>query len=75
MAVRILVKVADRKVEEEVAARLHLGEVAGKEVAVMLVVEVLAMVPLDMEKDLLMMEEERGRPFLLLVRQTHPLYF
>jgi len=58
VAVRILVKVADRKVEEEVAARLHLGEVAGKEVAVMLVVEVLAMVPLDMEKDMLMMEED-----------------
>ena len=28
---------------------------------------------LDMEKDLSMMEEERGRPFLLLVLQTHPL--
>ena len=46
----------------------------GKEVAVALVV-VLAEVLLDMEKDPLMMEEERGRPFLLLVRHTHPLGF
>ena len=60
------------KAEEEAAARLYLGEVVDKEVAVVLVVEVLAMVPLDME-DLLMMEEERGRPFQLLVCQTHPL--
>ena len=43
--------------------------------AVVLVVAVLAMllVLLDMEKDLPMMEEGRGRPFLLLVLQTHPL--
>ena len=72
MAVRILVKAADSKVEEEAAARLHLGEVAGKEVAVVLVMEVLAVVPPDMEKDLLMMEEERGRPFLLLVPRHTP---
>jgi hypothetical protein len=34
---------------------------------------VLAEVLLDMEKDPLMMEEERGRSFLLLVLQTHLL--
>jgi len=70
--VRILVKVVVSKAEEEAAANLHLGEAVGKEVAVALVV-VLAEVLLDIEKDPLMMEEERGRPFLLLVRQTHPL--
>ena len=58
----------------EAATSLHLGEVEDKAAVVVLVV-VLGEVPLDMEKDSLMMEEERGRPFLLLVRQTHPLYF
>jgi hypothetical protein len=72
--VRILVKVVVSKAEEEAAIKLHLGEAVGKEVAVALVV-VLAEVLLDMEKDSLMMEEERRRPFLLLVRQTHPLGF
>ena len=75
VVVRILVKAVSSRVMVEAVARRHLGEVVGKEVAVVLVVEVLAMVPLDMEKDLLMMEEERGRPFLLLVRHTHPLGF
>ena len=37
----------------EAAASLHLGEVEGKAVAM-----VLVMVPLDMEKDTLMMEED-----------------
>jgi hypothetical protein len=46
----------------EPAARLHLEEVVGKAVAVVLVVA-LAEVLLDMEKDQLMMEEERGRLF------------
>jgi hypothetical protein len=61
------------KLMVEAAIKLHLGEVVGKEVAVVLVMEVLAVVLLDMEKDLLMIEEEKGRPFLLLVHQTHPL--
>ena len=73
MVVRILIKAVGNKAEEEAAARLHLGEVVGKEVVVVLVMEVLAVVLLDMEKDLLMIEEERGRPFLLLVCQTHTL--
>ena len=73
MVVRILVKVVGNKAEEEAVVRLHLGEVVGKEVVVVLVMEVLAMVLLDMEKDLLMMEEERGRPFLLLVPRHIPL--
>jgi hypothetical protein len=55
------------KLVVEAAAKLHLGEVVGKEVVVVLVMEVLAVVLLDIEKDLLMIEEERGRPFLLLV--------
>jgi hypothetical protein len=55
------------KLMVEAAVKLHLGEVVGKEVAVVLVMEVLAVVLLDMEKDLLMIEEEKGRPFLLLV--------
>ena len=46
----------------EVATSLHLGEVEDKAATM-----VLGEVPLDMEKDSLMMEEERGRPFLLLV--------
>ena len=58
----------------EAAVSLYLGEVEDKATAVVLVV-VLGEVPLDMEKDPLMMEEERVRPFLLLVRQTHPLDF
>ena len=44
----------------------------GKAVVVVLVVAVLVMglVP-DMEKDLSMMEEEKGRPYLQLERQIH----
>ena len=56
----------------EAIASLHLGEVEDKAAAVVLVV-VLGDVSLDMEKDPLMMEEERGRPYLHLMRQTHPL--
>ena len=67
-----MVKAVGSKVEEEAAAKLNLGEAVGKEVAVVLVV-VLAEVLLDMEKDPLMMEEERGRPFPLLLLQTHHL--
>jgi len=50
----------------EVDSSLHLGEVEDKAAALVLVV-VLGEVALDMEKDPLMMEQERGRPFLLLV--------
>ena len=46
----------------EATASLHLGEVEDK-AAIM----VLGEVALDMEKDPLMMEEERERPFLILV--------
>ena len=56
----------------EAATSLHLGEVEDKAAVVVLVV-VLGEVPLDMEKDSLMMEEERGRPFLLLVPRHIPL--
>ena len=56
----------------EAAASLHLGEVEDKAAAVVLVM-VLGEVLLDMEKDPLMMEQERGRPFLLLVLQTRLL--
>jgi len=56
----------------EAPASLHLGEVEDKGAAVVLVM-VLGEVPLDMEKDPLMMEEERGRPFLLLVPRHIPL--
>ena len=62
----MLVKVVGSRAEVEVAKKLNLEEA----VAVMLVVVVLAMVLvlLDMEKDLPMMEEEKGRPYLQLVR-------
>ena len=56
----------------EAPASLHLGEVEDKAAALVLVV-VLGEVVLDMEKDPLMMEQERGRPFLLLVLQTRLL--
>ena len=56
----------------EAAASLHLGEVEDKAVAVVLVM-VLGGVPLDKEKDPLMMKEERGRPFLILVSRHTPL--
>jgi hypothetical protein len=46
----------------EATASSHLGEVVGKATAVVLVVA-LAEVLLDMVKDQLMMEEERGRLF------------
>ena len=51
----------------EAAASLHLGEVKDKAATVVLVM-VLGEVPLDIEKDPLMMEEERERPNLQLVR-------
>jgi hypothetical protein len=53
----------------EAAASLHLEEVVGKAATVVLVMA-LAEVLLDMEKDPLMMEEERGRLFQLLVLQA-----
>ena len=70
VVVKMLVKAVDNKVEVEAAKKLNL-EVA---VAVVLVMAVLAvvLVLLDMEKDLLMMEEEKGRSYLQLVRQTPP---
>jgi hypothetical protein len=55
-----------RRLMAEAVASLHLEEVVGKATAVVLVVA-LAEVLLDMEKDPLMMEEERGRLFQLLV--------
>ena len=54
---------------EEVAEKLNLEEAVGKAVIVVLVVAVLVMgLVLDMEKDLSMMEEEKGRSYLQLVR-------
>jgi len=53
------------RAEVEAAEKLNLEEA----VAVMLVV---VQVLLDMEKDLPMMEEENGRPYLQLVRQIRP---
>ena len=38
-----------------------------------MVVQAMVLVLLDMKKDLPIMEEEKGRPYLQLVRQTHPL--
>ena len=62
----MLVKTVGSRAVVEVAKKLNLEEV----VAVMLVVVVLVvvLVLLDMEKDLSMMEEEKGRPYLQLVR-------
>ena len=67
----MLVKVVGNRAEVEVAKKVNLEEA----VAVVLVVAVLAvvLVLLDMERDLPMMEEEKGRSYLQLVRQTHPL--
>ena len=49
----------------EAAEKLNLEGAAGKAAAVVLVVAVLAVgLVLDMEKDLSMMEEEKGRPYL-----------
>jgi hypothetical protein len=59
---------------EEATASSHLEEVVGKVVAVVLVVA-LDEVLLDMLKDQLMMEEEKGSQFQLLVLQAHPLSF
>ena len=57
----MLVKAMGGRAEVEVAKKLNLEEA----VAVVLVVAVLAMgLVLDMEKDLPMMEEEKGRPYL-----------
>jgi hypothetical protein len=50
------------RIVAEATASLHLEEVVGKAAAVVMVVA-LAEVLLDMEKDPLMMEEERGRLF------------
>ena len=47
----------------EATSSLHLGEVEDKATAVALIM-VLGKVPLDLEKDPLMMEEEKGRPYL-----------
>ena len=62
----MLVKAMGSRAEVEVAKKLNLEEA----VAVVLVVVVLAveLVLLDMEKDLSMMEEEKGRSYLQLVR-------
>ena len=67
----MLVKAVGNRVEVKAAKKLNLEEA----VAVMLVMAVLAvvLVLLDMEKDLPMMEEEKGRSYLQLLRQTHPL--
>ena len=66
VVVKMLVKAVGSSAEVEAAKKLNLEEA----VAVMLVVVVLAMVLvlLDMEKDLLMMEEQKGRSYLQLVR-------
>ena len=67
----MLVKAVGSSAEVEAAKKLNLEEA----VVVVLVVAVLAMVLvlLDMEKDLPMMEEEKGRPYLLSKRQIHLL--
>ena len=58
----------------EAAEKLNLEEIVAKAAAVVLVMAMLAVgLVLDMEKDLPMMEEEKGRPFLQFVRQIHPL--
>ena len=69
VVVKMLVKAVGSWAEVEAAKKLNLEEA----VAVVLVVAVLAvvLVLLDMEKDLLMMEEEKGRSYVQLVRQTH----
>ena len=71
VVVKMLVKAMGSRPEVEAAKKLNLEEA----VAVVLVVAVLAMllVLLDMEKDLSMMEEEKGRSYVQLVRQTPPL--
>ena len=53
----------------EAAEKLNLEEAVGKAAAVVLVMAVLAVVLVlpDMEKDLLMIEEEKGRSYLQLV--------
>ena len=59
---KLLVKAVDSRAEVEVAKKVNLEE----EVAVVLVMAVLAVVLVlpDMEKDLLMIEEEKGRSYL-----------
>ena len=66
VVVKMLVKVVGSRAEVEAAKKLNLEEA----VTVVLVMEVLVMVLvlLDMEKDLPMMDEEKGRPYLQLVR-------
>ena len=68
VVVKMLVKVVGNRAEVEVAKKVNLEEA----VAAVLVMAVLVMglVP-DMEKDLSMMEEEKGRPYLQLERQIH----
>ena len=62
VVVKMLVKAVGNKEEVKATKKLNLEEV----VAVVLVVAVLAvvLVLLDMEKDLPMMEEEKGRSYL-----------
>ena len=58
----------------EAAEKLNLEEIVAKAAAVVLVMAMLAVgLVLDMEKDLPMMEEEKGRPYLLSKRQIHLL--
>ena len=66
VVVKMLVKAVGSRAEVKAAKKLNLEEV----VAVVLVVVVLAveLVLLDMEKDLSMMEEEKGISYLQLVR-------
>jgi hypothetical protein len=62
------------KLMVEATASSHLGEVVGKAATVVLVMA-LDEVLLYMVKDQLMMEEEKGRQFQLLVLQAHPSVF
>lgn len=65
----LLVTAVGSKAKTEAATKPLQGE------ALVSGMEVLAVVLPNMEKDQLMMEEEKGRPFLLLVRQSHLLGF
>lgn len=70
------IAVSSRLMAEAVAS-LHLGRVEGQTAVVVLdvVVPIMALVLLGMVKDQMMMEEEWGRLFPLLVHQAHPLSF
>jgi reverse gyrase len=61
-----------RRPVAEAAASLHLGKVEGKAVVV---VPTVALVLLVMVRVQMMMKEERGRLFPLLVHQAHHLSF